>query len=257
MKKNILFSIFFLSFGQLWGQFSLGADAFGMTLARAEQKDIGLPLDTAYSDTRFVFAAQSNLSMGYRLKRWEFSLGVGYRQSNWNQRFHASPQEIKDFVGSSSLSDSSDYFGKMRYTGRYYTLPIGAKYLIGAKKESWISAFVAAQLVPSFAYQRLARPKFFDFPFLFPIRSEEDPALVVATEAYFTPKASKFVLDAKLEIGLRVWGRAQRTCGDLSLGYFQGLKPLHEQMGSPRGMFCNFAFHYFFLKKVPTGAPAE
>lgn len=251
--KKVIFSCFcLLGFLQLKGQFSIGADIFGASFARMNQEDIGLPLDSSYSNSRALFTGQSNFSFGYRYKNWEFSLGAGYRQSNWNQRFKAFPQEIKDFVGSNSDSDSSDYFGKMRYTGRYYVLPIGAKYLIGAKNNSWIKAFVAAQLVPTFAYQRLASPKFLNYNFLFPTEAQEDPALVEATRAYFLPKVSDFILDAKLEFGARVGGK--QTCLDFSLGYLHGFKPLHAQMGPPKGMFVNLAFRYFFLKKAPAAA---
>jgi hypothetical protein len=192
MKKCIFTALFILNTLLVFGQFSLGSDLVAIGLTHLKQKEMGLMPDTLLSENRLVFTANSGLVGAYKHKQWEFSLGVGYEYCYWKQKFEALTPDVKVFVGSDSQSDSSDYLAKVTYTSRRITVPFGAKYFLGRKPDSWVDAFVALRFIPTFAYQGSADPGFFDRPvtifFPFRSRSEEDPALVAATEAYFNPK---------------------------------------------------------------------
>ena len=67
-----------------------------------------------------------------------------------------------------------------------------------------------------------------------------------ATRAYFKARTNTFLLDSKVEAGIRVWGDRRKYAVDLSVGYLYGFIPLNKQMGSPQGIFGNLALRFFF-----------
>ncbi len=253
MKKTSICILLFLAFLEVHAQFSLGADLLGMGLPRAQQKEAGLMVDSTLSNSRLVFLVYSNLVGAYKVKNWEFSVGIGHEYMAWNQKFNTPTEEVKAFVGSNSQSDSSDLLKKVSYSSNLIPTPIGAKYLFEREPGSWANGFISLQLIPAFAFQRTASPIFNkQYALLFiPYygRVSEDPELVEATQAYFQPKINSILLDAKAEAGFRLWGRKRKYAVDLSIGYLYGFIPLHEQMRSAKGPFGNLALRFFFKSK--------
>ncbi len=250
MKKTIFLAACLSCVLQLQAQFSIRTNVPTLMLGLVEESESGLFPDSSYSSNRFVFTIQGDLSLAYQVNSWEFSLGLGYQLSRWNQRFDAPMEDVKALVGSQSLSDSSDILGKIGYSGRYYIVPLGAKYFFD--KEAPISAFLSMQIQPAFAYQRIATAKFFeDGSFLgLRVASEEDPILRAETEDYFLSQTNSFAMDGKMEFGFRFLGGKSRFGLDLSLGYQHGLVRRHTQMGLPRSVYVSMGLRYVISNKT-------
>lgn len=250
MKKTSICILLFLAFLEVHAQFSLGADLLGMGLSRSAQNEAVLRLDTNLAPSRLVFSINANLVGAYKFKHWEFSLGLGHGNYFWKQKFDAPTEDLKVLLGSNSQSDSSDILRRVTYTTRFVTLPVGVKYLFGNKPDSWANVFMSIRLTPTFTHHKKANPVFWDrSSFIFPSTVEEDPALVDATKAYFLAKVNSFLLDGKAEAGFRLWGNKRKYAVDFSIGYLYGFIPLHEQMGSTKGLFGNLALRFFFKSK--------
>jgi hypothetical protein len=250
MKKTSICILLFLAFLEVHAQFSLGADLLGMGLSRSAQNEEVLRLDTNLASSRLVFSINANLVGAYKFKHWEFSLGVGHENYFWKQKFDAPTEDLKALIGSNSLSDSSDILRRITYSSKLITLPVGVKYLFGNKPDAWANAFLSIRLTPTFTHKQKADPVFRDkTSFLFPVAVDEDPALVDATKAYFLAKVNTFLLDGKAEAGFRLWGNKRKYAVDFSIGYLYGFIPLHEQMGSTKGLFGNLALRFFFKSK--------
>jgi hypothetical protein len=252
MKKTIFLAACLSCALQLYAQFSIRTNVPTMMLGFVEDSDIELMQDNSYSNNRFVFTIQGDLSLAYQVNSWEFSLGMGYQLTQWNQRFDAPLEDVKAFIGSKSLSDSSDVLGKISYSGRYYIVPLGAKYFFD--KEAPVSAFLSLQIQPAFAYQRIATAKFFDDGSFLGLRavSEEDPILQAETEDYFLRQTNSFAMDGKGEFGFRFWGGKSRFSLDLSLGYQHGLVRRQAQMGLPRSVYVSMGLRYVISNKTPS-----
>jgi hypothetical protein len=251
MKGIGLCILFFLTFLEARAQFSLGGDLIGMGLSRSTQHKDVLNLDSSRAFTRFVFSANLNLVGAYKVKRWEFSLGVGHENYIWKQKFGAQTEDVKALLGLEAQPDTSDILRRVSYSSKLITLPVGVKYLLGNKPDSWINAFFSMRLAPTFAYQQKVNPVFWNTTsfIFFPFAVEENPILVEATRAYFKARTNTFLLDGKAEAGIRVWGGRRKYAVDLSAGYLYGFIPLNEQMCSIRGVFGNLALRFFFKNK--------
>lgn len=254
MKKALLALLFLPMCGQLYGQFSIGADLVSLGFSDARQREIGLMPDTALAPRRIVFCVNTSISGAYKHKNWEFLMGVGYGTNYWKQKFDAPTDQVKAFLGSNTTSDTSDYLAKITFTNQLVTLPIGVKYLVGRDPKRWVNGFFSLTLMPGFTYNEEAVAGFFNRPssIFFPFRTqvEEDPALVALTEAYFESQINHFLLDSRLEAGIRIWGRKRKFCVDLSLGRTRGLIALHQQMGSSRGFFGSLGLRFFLKSRV-------
>lgn len=249
MKKISLSLLLFLTFLEARAQFSLGGDLIGMGLSRSSQSKDVLRLDSSLASSRFVFSLNTNLVGAYTIKGWEFSLGFGYGNYIWKQKFDASTEDVKALIGLKELPDTSDILRRVSYSSKLTTLPVGVKYLFGNAPDSWLNAFFSLRLTPAFTCQQKVRPVFWDnSSFIFPVSVAEDPKLVEATRAYFQAKTNTFLLDGKAEAGLRIWGEKRKYAVDLSVGYLYGFIPLHEQMGSTQGICGNLALRFFFKK---------
>jgi hypothetical protein len=253
MKGIGLCILFFLASLEAHAQFSLGGDLIGMGLSRSTQHEDVLNLDSSLAFTRFVFSANSNLVGAYKVKRWEFSLGVGHENYIWKQKFGAPTEEVKALFGLEAQPDTSDILRRVSYSSKLITLPVGVKYFFESKPDSWISAFFSLRLAPTFAYQQKVNPVFWNTTsfLFFPFAVEENPTLVEATRAYFKARTNTFLLDSKAEAGIRVWGNRRKYAVDFSVGYLYGFIPLNEQMSSTQGIFGNLALRFFFKNIRP------
>ena len=83
----------------------------------------------------------ANLVGAYKIKRWEISLGCGYGNNIWKQKFDAPTEDLKALLGLSAIPDSSDILRRVSYDSKLITLPIGVKYLFGNAPDSWVNAF--------------------------------------------------------------------------------------------------------------------
>ena len=129
MKEISISILFFLTFLEAKAQFSLGGDLIGMGLSRSPQSKDVLRLDSSLASSRFIFSLNTNLVGAYTTKDWEFSLGFGYGNYIWKQKFDASTDDLKALVGLKELPDTSDILRRVSYSSKLTTLPVGVKYL--------------------------------------------------------------------------------------------------------------------------------
>ncbi len=249
MKKS-LFTCLILSMPMwVFGQYSLGTDLLSIGLPNVSQKEIGLTPDQTTLARRLVFMENTNFVAAYKHKNWEGSVGLGFNYYFWKQKFYAFTPSVRDLVGANTVLDSTNFLGKVTYSGNYITLPIGMKYMHDRSKD-WINGFVSVRLCPTFAFRQDVNPDFFNQAFIFRVGAEEDPGLEAATKKYFESQTNSFLLDGKAELGLRIWGAGRKFAVDFSLGYMVGFMALHQQMGNTRGFFLNSSLR-FYLKNKP------
>lgn len=249
MKKTCFTALILAVPLLMFGQFSLGADVLSFGLPNASQKDIGLTPESTTLARRLVFIENSNFVAAYKHKNWEGSVGLGFHYYYWKQKFNALTPGVRDLVGANTVLDSTNFLGRVIYSSKYITLPIGMKYMHDRSKD-WINGFVSVRLCPTFAYHQDVNPDFFTQSFIFRTEILEDPELEAATKQYFESQTNAFLLDAKAELGFRIWGGKRKFAVDFSLGYMLGLLDLHQQMGRAKGIFCNSSIR-FYLKNQP------